>query len=144
MPMLLPGALRYRSNRDAASVTPSGLDGGRGRGLPAQEPSGHLAARNWRPSPLAPPPDEPVLNPGVEGQLRAESGPPPPRRPRVPPTPSHSASALSSCGRKAAGCVFAGAEGVGRGESSLSALAAAVGAGSQVGRRLWMLRGFRP
>lgn len=77
MPMLLPGALRYRSNRDAASVTPSGWDGGRGRGLPAQEPSGHLAARNWRPSPLAPPPDEPVLNPGVEGQLRVESGPPP-------------------------------------------------------------------
>lgn len=69
---------------------------------------------------------------------------PPPRRPRVPPTPSRPASALSSCGGKAAGCVFAGAEGVGRGESSLSALAAAVGAGSQVGRRLWMLRGFLP
>lgn len=90
MPMLLPGALRYRSNRDAASVTPSGWDGGRGRGLPAQEPSGHLAARNSRPSPLAPPPDEPVLNLGVEGQLRAESGPPRPdglECPLPPPTP---------------------------------------------------------
>lgn len=36
--------------------------------------------------------------------------------------------------------MFAGAEGVGRGESALSALADGEGAGSQVGWRLWTLR----
>lgn len=80
---------------------------------------------------------------GAAPGRRQQQGAASPAGPRAPSPLLCAADALppSPAARgKAVVCMFAGAEGVGRGESALSALADGEGAGSQVGWRLWTLR----
>lgn len=73
-------------------------------------------------------------------QQRGAASPAGPRAPSPQPCAADALPPSPAARGKAVVCMFAGAEGVGRGESALSALADGEGAGGQVGWRLWTLR----